>query len=105
MQSKLAESEKNARRESLLKDVHSRLKSMGCTNDYVRENTLDRLEIADTDTIESISEKAKPLYDANCKKVFGEGYVPPKGKSSGTGDDVDYGFMVSHLQESGALPK
>ena len=105
MQSKLDESEKHARRESLLKDVHSKMKSMGCSNDYVRESTLDRLEISETDTIESIAERMKPLYDANCKKVFGEGYVPPKGKSSGTGDDVDYDSMVKFLQESGSLPK
>ena len=105
MQSKLAESEKNARRESLLKDVHNKLKSMGCSNDYVRESTLDKLEISETDTIESIAERMKPLYDANCKKVFGEGYVPPKGKPSGTGDDVDYGSMVKFLQENGSLPK
>ena len=105
MQSKLDESEKHARRESLLKDVHSKLKSIGCTNDYVRESTLERLEISETDTIESIAERMKPLYDANCKKVFGEGYVPPKGKSAGVGDDVDYGAMVKFLQESGSLPK
>ena len=105
MQSKLAESEKNARRESLLKDVHTKMKSMGCSNDYVRESTLEKLQISDTDTIESIAERMKPLYDANCKRVFGDGYVPPKGKPSGTGDDVNYDFMVASLQESGVLPK
>ena len=104
MQSKMAESEKKARNEAVIKDVHEKMKKMGCTNDFIRKSTLSGLEVADGDTAESIAEKFKSVYDENCRQAFGEGYVPPKGNNAGGKEEVDYASMVSGLIQSGAIP-
>ena len=104
MQSKLAESEKKARNEAVIKEVHARMKSMGCTNDFIREATLSGLVLNETDTPEALAQQFKSIYDTNCKKTFGEGYVPPKGNNAGGKDEVDYSSMVAGLMASGAIP-
>ena len=104
MQSKLAESEKKARNEATIKEVHARMKSMGCTNDFIREATLAGLELNESDTPEALAQQYKSIYDTNCKKTFGEGYVPPKGNNAGGKDEVDYSSMVAGLMASGAIP-
>ena len=104
MQTKIAESEKKARYETIVKDAHTKMKSMGCTNDFIREATLRGLELNDADTADSIAEKYKPVYDENCRQAFGEGYIPPKGNNQGGKDEVDYDAMVAGLMASGAIP-
>jgi hypothetical protein len=101
----MAETEKNARRESVVKDVHAKMKAMGCVNDFIRNTTLANLEMADSDTADSIAERMKSAYDENFKQAFGDGYTPPKGKKEGTGDEVDYEAMVAGLKQSGVIPK
>ena len=105
MQSKMAEKEAKAQRESLVKDVHDKMKAMGCVNDFIRNTTLAGVEFGESDTAESIAEKMKSAYDENFKQAFGAGYTPPKGKKEGMGDDVDYGSMKETLKKSGVLPK
>lgn len=104
MMAKFEANEKKARNESVLASVHEKMKSMGCTNDYIRTTTLTNVEIGDEDTADSIAEKYKSVYDANCKAAFGDGYVPQKGGTAG-GDEIDFSAMVAGLQASGKLPK
>ena len=105
MQSRIAESEKKARTEAVIKEVHERMKGLGCTNDYIRTSTLAGLELSETDTAESVAEKYKSVYDKNCKLAFGEGYIPPTGNNGGNKEQVNYDAMVSALKASGAIPK
>lgn len=105
MKDEVAESKRKARSESIINDAHKLMEKNGCTNAFIRNITLKGVEVGEADTAESIAEKCKSIYDQNCKDAFGDGYVPPKGKPSGTGDEVDYESMVKGLQDSGALPK
>ena len=105
MQTKMAEKEADARKESLINEVHAKMKAMGCVNDYIRTTTLSGLQFGDSDTADSIAEKMKSAYDENFRQAFGDGYTPPKGKKEGMGDDVDFGSMVETLKKSGVLPK
>ena len=103
MTAEFAENKKKARNEAILNEVHAKMKSMGCTNDYIRKTTLLGIEISENDTADSIAEKYKSVYDENCKSAFGNGYVPPKGNNQGGKDEVDYTAMVEGLKKSGAL--
>ena len=104
MQTKLAESEKKARNEAIVSEVHAKMKSLGCTNDFIRTATLQGLEVSESDTPDSIAEKYKSVYDQNCRSAFGEGYIPPKGNNAGGKDEVNYESMVAGLMASGAIP-
>jgi hypothetical protein len=96
---------KKAHADALLAEVHEVMKAKGCTNDYIRKTTLMGVEIGESDTAESIAEKYKTIYDQNCKEVYGNGYVPPKGNNQGGKDEVNYAGMVEGLIKSGAIPK
>lgn len=100
----IAENKKKARTEAIMTEVHAKMKTLGCTNDYIRKTTLQGIEIADSDTADSIAEKYKSVYDENCKAAFGNGYVPPKGNNQGGKDEVNYDAMVAALRASGAIP-
>jgi hypothetical protein len=104
MMDKFAENERKARNESILASVHTKMKAMGCANEYIRTTTLAGITIGDNDTADSLAERYKPAYDANCKAAFGDGYIPPKGGVNG-GDEIDFSAMVAGLQASGDLPK
>ena len=104
MMDKFAENERKARNESILASVHTKMKAMGCTNEYIRTTTLAGITIGDNDTADSLAERYKSVYDANCKAAFGDGYIPPKGGVNG-GDEIDFSAMVAGLQASGDLPK
>ena len=100
----IAENKKKARTEAIMTEVHAKMKTLGCTNDYIRKTTLQGIEISDSDTADSIAEKYKSVYDENCKAAFGNGYVPPKGNNQGGKDEVNYDAMVAALRASGAIP-
>lgn len=104
MQTKLAESEKKARNEAIVSEVHAKMKALGCTNDFIRTATLQNLELTDTDTPDAIAEKYKSVYDKNCRDAFGEGYIPPKGNNASGKDEVNYESMIAGLMASGAIP-
>lgn len=105
MATEVAESKKKARNEAIIKDVHAKMKEMGCSNEFIRTATLQSMEISDTDTADALAEKYKSEYDKNCKSAFGNGYVPPKGNNAGEGGEIDFGGMVEGLKKSGAIPK
>ena len=100
----IAENKKKARTEAIMTEVHAKMKTLGCTNDYIRKTTLQGIEISDSATADSIAEKYKSVYDENCKAAFGNGYVPPKGNNQGGKDEVNYDAMVAALRASGAIP-
>lgn len=104
MMGKLAANEKKAREADILGKVHTKMKELGCTNDFIRETTLKGIEIGESDTVDSIAEKYKPVYDSNCKSAFGDGYVPPKGNNAGGGEQ-DQAEITKILQSRGLLPK
>ena len=104
MQTKMVETEKKARYETIVKGAHAKMKEMGCSNDYIRETTLKGIELADGDTPESVAAQYKAAYDENCKKAFGDGNVPPKGDKTGGKGELDYASMVAGLKASGAIP-
>ena len=104
-QAEVEASKKKAHSDAILAEVHEKMKSKGCTNDFIRTSTLSGVTIGESDTADSIAEKYKSLYDENCKKVFGAGYVPPKGNNVNEGGEVNYAAMVEGLKQSGALPK
>lgn len=104
MKEKFAASERRAQTEAVIAEVHKKMKSMGCTNDFIRDTTLRGIEVKEGDTADSIAEKCKEAYDANCKKAFGDGYVPPKGNDKG-GDEIDFSAMIEGLKASGDIPK
>lgn len=104
-QAEVEASKKKAHSDAILAEVHEKMKSKGCTNDFIRTSTLSGVTIGESDTADSIADKYKSLYDENCKKVFGAGYVPPKGNNVNEGGEVNYAAMVEGLKQSGALPK
>ena len=104
-QAEVEASRKKAHNDAILAEVHEKMKSKGCTNDFIRTSTLAGVVIGESDTADSIAEHYKSLYDDNCKKVFGVGYVPPKGNNVNEGGEVDYSRMVEGLKQIGALPK
>jgi hypothetical protein len=97
-----AESKKKAHRETIINAVDAKMKEMGCDNAFIRKTTLEKVELKDTDTVDSLVEKYKSEYDANCKLAFGAGYVPPKGMNNPS-SEVDYSAMIAGLKESGDL--
>lgn len=104
MMDKFAENERKTRTDAIMAEVQSKMKAMGCTNDYIRTTTLMGIQIGENDTADSLAEKYKATYDENCKAAFGKGYVPPKGNDMG-GDEIDFSAMVAGLKASGDLPK
>jgi hypothetical protein len=104
MKNEFAESQKKARTETILTQVHEKMKANGCTNDFIRNITLKGIEIGDTETADSIAEKYKSVYDQNCKEAFGEGFTPPRGGNYGKAEAND-AYETKILQDRGLLPK
>lgn len=97
-----AESKKKARYDATIKAVQAKMKESGCDNEAICNMTLKGVQFADTDTVEALAEKFKAEYNANCKMIFGDGYVPPKSNNT-SGNEIDYSAMVAGLKASGDL--
>lgn len=95
---------KKTRTEAVLAEVHEKMKAKGCTNDFIRNITLKGVEVAESDSADTIVEKFKPVYDQNCREAFGEGYIPPRG-SNHINSETDKDFETKILQDKGLLPK
>lgn len=104
MQTERAAEKKKIQAEAIISQVHEKMKSKGCTNDFIRNMTLKGIEVAESDTADSLAEKYKSIYDQNCKDAYGEGYVPPKGNGNG-GGETDQAEVTKILQSRGLLPK
>jgi len=79
MEARFQESQKQNRMLSIRNKTAEILKSKKADKDYILENTLNKVEIADGDTAESLAEKCIPIYDNEFKKAYGEGSVPRSG--------------------------
>lgn len=104
MQNERAAEKKKIHADAIISQVHEKMKSKGCTNDFIRNITLKGIEVGESDTADSLAEKYKSVYDKNCKDAYGEGYVPPKGNSI-EGGETDQAEVTRILQDRGLLPK
>ena len=104
MQTEREAEKKKAQTTAIITEVHEKMKSKGCTNDFIRNMTLKGIEVGENDTADSLAEKYKSVYDQNCQDAYGEGYVPPRGNGNG-GGDMDQTEVTKILQSRGLLPK
>ena len=105
MQTERAAEKKKIHAEAIISQVHEKMKSKGCTNDFIRNMTLKGIEVAESDTADSLAEKYKSVYDQNCKDAYGEGYVPPMGMQNANGGfkSGDFASEVERLKASGKI--
>ena len=105
MQTERAAEKKKIQAEAIISQVHEKMKSKGCTNDFIRNMTLKGIEVGESDTADSLAEKYKSVYDQNCKDAYGEGYVPPMGmQNNGSGfKSGDFASEVERLKASGKI--
>lgn len=103
MKAEMEAERKKTQTDMVLAQAHEVMKKNGCTNDFIRAATLEKVVVDEGDTAESIAEKYKSVYDQNCKAAFGEGYVPPRG--NGNGGETSQAEVTKILQERGLLPK
>lgn len=102
MQTERAAEKKKAQADAVIAQVHEVMKQNGCTNDFIRNMTLKGIEVGENDTVDSIAEKYKSVYDQNCKDAYGDSYTPPKGNSSGNGEN-DKEADTAILKRAGLL--
>ena len=102
MQTERAAEKKKAQNETVITRAHEIMKQNGCTNDFIRNMTLKGIEVGENDTADSIAEKYKSTYDQNYKEAYGDGYVPPKGNSGGSGEN-DKDAETAILKRAGLL--
>lgn len=105
MHAERAAEKKKIQAEAIISQVHEKMKSKGCTNDFIRNMTLKGIEVGENDTADSIAEKYKSIYDQNCKDAYGEGYVPPMGMQNASGGykSGDFASEVERLKASGKI--
>lgn len=102
MQTERAAEKKRAKYDAVIARAHDVMKQNGCTNDFIRNMTLKGIEVGENDTADSIAEKYKSIYDQNCKEAYGDGNVPPKGNSGGSGEN-DKEAETAILKRAGLL--
>jgi hypothetical protein len=102
MKAEMDAEKKKAQKDAVIARAHDVMKQNGCTNDFIRNMTLKGIEVGENDTADSIAEKYKSIYDQNCKDAYGDGYVPPKGNSGGSGEN-DKDAETAILKRAGLL--
>lgn len=103
MQAERAAEKKKIQAEAIISQVHEKMKSKGCTNDFIRNMTLKGIEVAESDTADSLAEKYKSVYDQNCKDAYGEGYVPPRGNGNDGNGENNKEAETAILKRAGLL--
>lgn len=105
MQTERAAEKKKIQTDAIIAQVHEKMKSKGCTNDFIRNITLKGIEVAESDTADSLAEKYKSLYDQNYKDAYGEGQTPPMGMRNANGGfkSGDFASEVERLKASGQI--
>lgn len=103
MQAERAAEKKQAQTDAVLAQVHEKMKAKGCTNDFIRNMTLKGIEVGENDTVDTLAEKYKSVYDQNCKDAYGEGYVPPRGNGNGGNGENDKDAETAILKRAGLL--
>jgi hypothetical protein len=107
LETRNAEAERKARSEAVISQVREALKADNCTSGPILELVLRSAEASEGDTVESLKDKYKAEYQAQYKKFYGDGAIPPIG-----GDQQkepyrkgQFSDVVSRLQERGELPQ
>lgn len=103
MQAERAAEKKQAQTDAVLAQVHEKMKANGCTNDFIRNMTLKGIEVGENDTVDTLAEKYKSIYDQNCKDAYGDGYVPPRGNGNGGNGENDKDAETAILKRAGLL--
>ena len=103
MQAERAAEKKQAQTDAVLAQVHEKMKANGCTNDFIRNMTLKGIEVGENDTVDTLAQKYKSIYDQNCKDAYGEGYVPPRGNGNGGNGENDKDAETAILKRAGLL--
>lgn len=104
MQNERAAEKKKAQTETILTQVREKMKANGCTDGLILKLTLKGIKVEDTDTVDSLFEKYKPIYDQTLKEERGNGYIPPRG-NGGANAEADNDAETEILQRRGLLPK
>lgn len=106
LEAKLAAREAQTRRDSIMGDVRGRLRKDGCVNEYILSNVLKSAEVGDTDTVDTLAAKYKPVYDDEFKQAFGNGVQPRSGSFQEEGYKKGaYASEIAALQREGLIPK
>lgn len=101
----LDDAKSKASRDTLVSSVKDALIKAGAADDYVLKNVIKGMEIKDTDTVESLSEKYKKVYDAEFVEAFGEGAVPRSSTKHDEGyKKGDNDAFVKEMQAEGLIP-
>ena len=103
LQAERAAEKKQAQTDAVLAQVHEKMKANGCTNDFIRNMTLKGIEVGENDTVDTLAEKYKSIYDQNCKDAYGDGYVPPRGNGNGGNGENDKDAETAILKRAGLL--
>lgn len=82
MEQNFQNSQKQVKLQSIRNEAAKLLRAKKADKDYILENTLAKVEVADGDTAESLAEKCIPIYDTEFKKAYGEGSVPRGGENT-----------------------
>ena len=82
MEQEFQESQKQNRLLKIKAEAEAKLKLKQATNQYILKNALDKVEIADGDTADTLAEKVIPIYDNEFKAAFGEGSIPRTGETT-----------------------
>lgn len=88
MEQTFQNSQKQAKLQSIRNEAAKLLRAKKADKDYILENTLAKVEVADGDTAESLAEKCIPIYDTEFKKAYGEGSVPRGGENTPPAPDA-----------------
>ncbi len=88
MEQNFQNSQKQVKLQSIRNEAAKLLRAKKADKDYILENTLAKVEVADGDTAESLAEKCIPIYDTEFKKAYGEGSVPRGGENTPPAPDA-----------------
>ena len=76
MEKRFQESQRQAVHQSIKAKAAELLRSKKADREYILQNALDKVEIADTDTPDTFAEKVIPIYDREFKLAYGDSAAP-----------------------------
>lgn len=112
LESKLAESAKNASASTLRSEATAKGKSLKVVNEAIWEDAVKAVQIGDNDSADDVTAKAKKEYEKMLKRYYGEG-TAPYGSSGRQGASKEAEKEMADRREafkakmrrSGKLPK
>lgn len=76
MEKRFQESQRQAVHQSIKAKAAELLRSKKADREYILQNALAKVEIADTDTPDTFAEKVIPIYDREFKLAYGDSAAP-----------------------------